>query len=282
MTKDSIQELLNHIRCRQERFGPHEGFKFHSYVKGKNIVKAQYGVNANTHKAAERNKKQQIARKQKKNVGKKGKKNGKTTDALAEGSTNPGSLPNGPAVPWNVTAANECITAASGNVAAATRNAIAADTLDEQHSPLEPQIDPALLSEVLATQVQNIATDRIQHPQDSGGYVDDIGMQLLIANGFQNTIPVNGPQDGPPKYFVSAAAIDFLSNLTRVESTSDDIVPENIVKSTNINTKGGRKHKSNREVTVDKPRRSERVRENDKGQERKTRSRGRVDGAKKR
>ena len=271
LTKESIQELLNHIRCRQEKYGPHEGFRFHSYVKAKEIVKAQYGINVNTQRAAERNKKQQSCRKKKKDEGTKSKKNGKKTVALPEGSLDPAADP-------SVTAVHRNVTAAQGNATAAHGNATAVCTVDQQLT----QIDPALLGEdELTTLVQNTATDGIRHPQDSGGYVDDIGMQLLIANGFPNTIPVNGPQDGPPKYFVSAAAIQFLSNQTRVHSTSDDIVSSKIDKSTNANTKYGGTHKSNEEVTVQRPRRSERVKENDKTQQRQTRSQKR-EGAKKR
>ena len=277
LSKEAIQDLLNHIRCRQERYGPNEGFRFHSYVNAKEIVEAQYGINANTQKAAERNKKQQSSRKKnRENVGKalsqrkkKGKKSpcpgavGGSAKDTAEADVTAGA-----AVNANVTVANECRT------------------------PFIPQIDPALLGNDTIPIIP--VTNDTQQSQDSGGYTDDIGMQLLIANGFPNTIPVNGPQDGPPRYFVSSAAMLFISNHTGNNSTIiDDSANIQTGNNSTINnesgniqiskkTKYGRKRNSIDEATVQKPRRSGRVRENDLERQRQTRSQKRVEAAKKR
>lgn len=274
LTKEAIQDLLNHIRSRQEQYGPDEGFKFHSYLNGKEIVEAQYGTNAETHKAAVRNKKQQTSRKKIRDDIGKGKKKGKRSAC--------------PAVVPGVTVVVPGVTAiAPGgtvNVPCGTAIVSGGTAVDEIPSPYEPQIDPALLgNDGLTSIAQNTLTNDSQHHQESGGYIDDNGMQVLIANGFPNTIPVNGPQDGPPKYFVSAAAITFLSNYNEVHSTSNDIDSTNNNKSTNNKkTKNGRNSKSMEEVTVRKPRRSERRKENDKDQQRQTRSQKRADRGKKR
>jgi hypothetical protein len=108
-------------------------------------------------------------------------------------------------------------------------------------------------------------------------------MQVLIANGFPNSILVNGQQDGPPRYFVSSAALLFLTNHTGDSAIINESA--NIKKSRNNNkTKYIQNRKSMEEVTVNKLRRSERVKENDREQQRQrqTRSHKRVEVAKRR
>ena len=145
--------------------------------------------------------------------------------------------------------------------------------------PFEPQIDPALLENNDTTIAQNPVTNDGQQPQDSGGYIDDTEMQVLIANGFPNAIPVNGPQDGPPRYLVTAAAIQFLSNQAGNISTVNNALENIENSSTKKKNKSSRKRKS---IEVAVPRRSGRVRENDKDQQRQTRSQKQVEVAKKR
>lgn len=248
---------MNHIRSRQEKYGPDEGFRFHSFVNGKDIVAAQYGGNVNTEKAAARNRKQQLCRKKNRENIAKGKKKGKKTTCP------------GPAAEVDVTVD----TAATTNPTAATNC----------RTHFEPQIDPALLGndEIIIAKNPVPVTNDTQHPQDSGGYTDDIGMQLLIANGFPNTIPVNGPQDGPPQYFVTTAAMQFLSNHTENNSTINNNSTDINDSTLNKKTENSRKHKSIEKATVQMPRRSGRFRENGKGQQRQTRSQNRVGVVKK-
>ena len=65
-----------------------------------------------------------------------------------------------------------------------------------------PQIDPQLLGEAGTTS----DTPRATEANCGGRLVDDAEMQILLANGHPLTIPINGPNDGPPLYYVSAAA----------------------------------------------------------------------------
>lgn len=82
----------------------------------------------------------------------------------------------------------------------------------------DPQINPSLQQIGTSTHIEHITNQvAIPIPED-GGYVDDNGMRLLIGSGYENTILVNGPNDGPPKYYVSAAALKVLSQLTSTPS----------------------------------------------------------------
>ena len=46
-------------------------------------------------------------------------------------------------------------------------------------------------------------------------------MQKLIANGHPHTIPINGPNDGPPRYYIPAVA-----SLTTNPITELDMIPD--------------------------------------------------------
>jgi hypothetical protein len=127
LSKEAIQDLLNHIRSRQEQYGPDEGFKFHSYLNGKDVVEAQYGRNGNTEKAAARNKKQQMTQKKKREDVAKGKKKGKKSVGLAAGLA-AGLAQSAGAVAAEDTAATEDtvadnVTAANGRTAAKANTA---------------------------------------------------------------------------------------------------------------------------------------------------------------
>jgi hypothetical protein len=83
-------------------------------------------------------------------------------------------------------------------------------------NPYVPQIDPQLLGEAGT----NTVTPRTTETNCEGRYVDDAEMQILLANGHPLTIPINGPNDGPPRYFISAAA----NIITRPTTESDPIL----------------------------------------------------------
>ena len=221
MTKDAILSLCNHIRQRQKDFGPEEGFRFKAYFDGKEMVKAVYGSGAGEEKAAARSKKRKVERKGQK----KAKRNANEKESTL--ITNPET-----------------------------------STTNPTYTPYEPQIDPALLGDQGLSNINHAATVQvIPAPSDIGGQVGDSDMQILIANGFPNALPINGPNEGPPKYIVSAAALRFLSNLTGDTSTippglSEILVPvtETVAESSKtIPTKKGK-------VEVPKTRQSGRVR----------------------
>jgi hypothetical protein len=77
MTKATILRLFEHIRMRQERYGPENAFRFRQYCNGGGMVIAEYGTRANDEKAADR------ARKQKASRGRSKKGKGKATAAIA-------------------------------------------------------------------------------------------------------------------------------------------------------------------------------------------------------
>lgn len=189
MSKDAIHLLSNHIRERQNELGPEEGFRFKAYFDGKKMLKADYGTRADEDKAAARSKKRKVERG-------KGKSKGKQ-------KTNQTSAINHPPE-------------TSRNI--------------HTFASYEPQIDPALLggnvaarnnpaippaTTTLDTENNNPAATRDLQPDgiDDGGYIGDAEMQLLIANGYSNAIPINGPSDGLPKYHVNTAALHFLQTL---------------------------------------------------------------------
>lgn len=75
----------------------------------------------------------------------------------------------------------------------------------------DPQIDPALLvGNGLSTITSIVDTD---HHQDIGTFIGENEMQLLISNGYPSTIPINGPGDGLPRYYVPTAAVDELKRI---------------------------------------------------------------------
>jgi hypothetical protein len=175
MNKDAILSLCNHIRNRQEDYGPAEGFKFCAYFDGKKMVKAEYGRKADDEKAAARGKAKQAARKEKRQKQKEMQK-GK------EMSTHPNVDDN---------------------------------ALEANDTPFVLQIDPRLLG-VSGGESTNDSTTMFQAPfshSETGKIIDEFEMQKLKAIGYPSTIPVNGPNDGPPRYYVDAAALQLLSTI---------------------------------------------------------------------
>jgi len=188
MSKETILELCNHIRQRQDQYGAEEGFRFLSYYNGKEIVEAEYGRNAEEERAAAKSTKQKKKRKE------------------------------------------------------SERN---------QKSKTIRKANKRLPQSTLPGEVSD---------NDVGGYVDDIAMQKLIAQGYSNTIPVNGPDDGPPRYYVPAAALKLLSGNNSVESHSNskELSRDHKVPSEVSNDESGRNIKETDKIDP-KPRRSNRV-----------------------
>lgn len=69
------------------------------------------------------------------------------------------------------------------------------------------QIDPALLNEE-ASNAHNTT------PDNSGGFIGESDMQLLINNGYPSTLPANGPNDGLPQYYITSDGLSLLKRLT--------------------------------------------------------------------
>lgn len=160
LTKNTILHFCDHIRTRQDELGPNEGFRFHAYFDGEDIVRADYGLREDDRRAAARTKKQQAAR-----------------SDIRAGGQHKGK---GRAIPVTTTS--------------------------------NAQIDPALLTGEDSTGVTQ-TVNRTTH-NDSGGFIGESDMQLLINKGYPSTVPANGPNDGLPCYYVSAAGINLLKQIT--------------------------------------------------------------------
>ena len=102
-------------------------------------------------------------------------------------------------------------------------NALAYPVLNDQQGNVmtsnqyEPQIDPLLLGDVGTYR----ETPKENGTNCEGRYIDDAEMQKLIANGHPHTIPINGPNDGLPRYYIPAAA-----SLTTNPITELDMIPD--------------------------------------------------------
>jgi hypothetical protein len=222
MTKDSILELCDHIRQRQDEYGSKEAFRFKAYFDGKNMVKAEYGGRADDMQAAAKAQNQRKTRKEKQ----------------LEGVQNANRKGKG----------KESRPAASHRNAASTPQA----STSAAHVP---QIDPALLGD-------SDTTPNPEDTDDAGRQVEENEMQILIANGYPTLLPINGPNDGLPRYYVPAAGIKLLTMIIakrsehETNSVEQDIAPGNIGKNQQIHS--GRQRKNQTKDKIEPTRRSTR------------------------
>lgn len=234
MTKDSIVELCDHIRQRQDKYGSKEAFRFKAYFDGKNMVKADYGGRADDMQAAAKSQKQQKTRKEKRNRSRKGKEKEIRPTALAGHETAAASGITKDIVPSSMDTSTPQASAAAAYF---------------------PQIDPTLMGD----------RDTSPNPEDTditGREVDENEMQILIANGYPTSLPVNGPNDGLPRYFVPAAGIKLLMTTIAIRSeyrtnlVPQDIAPKDVGKNQQIHS--GRQRKNQTKDKIEPPRRSTR------------------------
>jgi hypothetical protein len=248
MTKDAIIQLCDHIRQRQDQNGPEGVFRFKAYFDGKNMVEAVYGTRSDEERAAARSRKQQKARKENRAKGKTGKKKkpkgkGKETQPLPSPvASQVRSLPavsNDP--PIHAVTDGETRPCGVGN----SRTSQCDDSV----------IDPVLLGDQVARNHEPAVQD--ENPDDpTGHFIDDAQMQILIQNGYSCPIPVNGPNDGLPRYFVPAAAIQMLRKINNGTNCCKTVIdPSNDHPNTNQNRKGT----GQKDNITPNPRRSSRV-----------------------
>ncbi|KAF8816598.1 hypothetical protein BYT27DRAFT_7248035 [Phlegmacium glaucopus] len=206
MTKAVAVDLCNHIRKRQSEYGPEEGFRFQGYFDGKDMVKAEYGRRVNEEQAAARAKKRQATRKEKgagEHRVKKGRKTKPKEGALVR---NIQDTPN---------TVNDIAAASAPEQRSAVSEHDGSElTLDEAMAYV-PVIDPSLLASGESTG----GTAVPQHQDATGRIINDIEMQILNNNGYPASIPINGPSEGPPRYYVPAAALNLLP--AKGQSASD-------------------------------------------------------------
>lgn len=227
MTKDAIVDLCNHIRRRQVEYGPEEGFRFHSYFDGKNIVMADYGAQTEHKKAAARSEKQKKSRKR--------KEKGKDTNPRIEKGKGKGTGKIANTKPPRKDA-NTVMDSPSTTGETDPRPAIGID-ISSPYGPsrnsatsstFTPQIDPSLMEDQSTMHREGIDT-QLTPATNSGALIDDSDMQILLQNGYSIQLPVNGPLEGPPQYYVEAAALALIShvkasrNKETILSTQDPI-----------------------------------------------------------
>jgi hypothetical protein len=75
----------------------------------------------------------------------------------------------------------------------------------------DAQIDPSLLTAEDSMATMNTVNQTTHN--DSGEFIQESDMQLLMNNGYPSTLPANGPNEGLPHYYVTAAGIHLLKRL---------------------------------------------------------------------
>lgn len=212
MTKDNIVELCNHIHKRQNDYGADEVFRFHAYFNGKQMVEAEYDRQVDDERAKLRASKQKAARKD------KGK---------AQQQTPINETIHDPRPPFTVPR--------TGNITPLTVPRNGNITNLPQTTIPNNQIDPALLGEGESTYISG--PGMVGSSNNRGQIIEENEMQMLIANGYPNTIPINGPNDGPPRYYVPVAALDQIKKITaaRLDQQNTDNTPGS---DTNLDDRG--------------------------------------------
>jgi hypothetical protein len=219
MNKKSLSALSNHIRQRQDEFGASEGFRFKAFWNGEEMVEAEYGLRSDDDQAAARSQRQKLNRKERraKAKGKQTAAQGKNTAASSSG----------------ILGFNQTVASSSGNLGfnqLPSTGEIIADPPSSPAIPLShdhvndppaalrpaifiPQIDPILMGEATETPAGT------KNGAGQGRHVGEIEMQLLKANGYPTSIPINGPNEGPPRYYIPPHAENLLNMIqTRTES----------------------------------------------------------------
>lgn len=223
MTKGSIVELCNHIRGRQEENGVRDAFRFRKYYNGKEVITTAYGIDKGQETAAARAMKQKhtrdIAGKKKKGKSKKGKADEMGTNTLvanlpthSDVQQTPHVHTAGPAPP-------------DGDPLTHPNHS---DTVTHQTNIVLDQstIDPALLAN---TEVSRSSIPAADNPRldNSTLSVNDSQMQILIKSGcYSSLLPINGPNEGPPRYCVPAAAQQILDKHKTIELDHDNQAPQ--------------------------------------------------------
>ena len=204
MSKDNILAFCKHVQQRQEEHGVQDAFCFLKYYSGKEMIPAVYGTHEDEERAAAKAVRQRAARAAAKQF-----KEAKTRSVTEQQQDNNHNDPDNHLIPFQ--------DRSTPNMSSAINKT------GYQHA-----IDPCLLmSDYGSANRGNRVPDGRPVPQSDGReeslsdgrqfgdgpgpssiIVSDSDMQILINCGFatQAPIPINGPDDGPPKYQVDASA----------------------------------------------------------------------------
>lgn len=200
-------EFLDHVWARQEEYGVKEAFLFRKYYNGREFMPVNYGIDTAIRPAAQPstvNAASEAGRKKKKTK-KKGKKGEPAQNddrplqnlIQFDGAQTPNIVPAGTPTLYDDLSMAQVYTCTS---------------IDGGNQPVSHAvcIDPQLLADTDTSCGPNI----IAHPPNITNptmLVNDQQMQILRRyNEYSSIIPINGPNDGPPRYCVPAAAQDIL------------------------------------------------------------------------
>ena len=206
MTKGNIISFCAHIWDRQEAHGAKDAFQFRQYHDGTDLVATEYGRRADLERAAERAAKQKSTRagmagvkKERKAPG-KGNKKAKATDSLA------GLI----SLDDNLHAVIDKVPADGPPAQGGDNGRVS--TAQVPDSTL--MIDPCLLQSNSAP----VETRPIDGHTccDESIIIDGTLMQALIRHGYPPSLPINGPNEGPPAYRVPGEAMKVLPNADNI------------------------------------------------------------------
>lgn len=180
MTKGQILNFLANVDEREKRYGIQDGFRFHSYYNGTEMVPAEYPIEVGEpaqQAAGIRPKKARAAKKSRK---------GKEKELLPPSDSARDSR--GP----NAARLN-------------TRQPNAAGPASDSN------IDPSLLA---PGTVPPQSSDDDNAPEPTIRRIGETEMTVLVNLGHPPVLPINGPNDGLPQYEVASAAYQlFISKL---------------------------------------------------------------------
>jgi len=191
MTKGQILTFLAHVDEREKRYGLQDGFRFHCYYNGTDMVPAEYPINvdeAAEHAAGVKAKKARASKKSR-----KGKEKGKEKEVA----------------PPNQSDTQSRQTYAGGHN---THQPDAAGIISDSN------IDPSLLA---AGPVPPQSSDDEDALQSSTRRIGDAEMAVLVKLGHPPVVPINGPQDGLPQYEVTSTAYQLYVSKLRSQRNED-------------------------------------------------------------
>lgn len=201
MTKGQILTFLAHVDEREKRYGLQDGFRFHCYYNGTDMVPAEYPINVDEAAEQAAGVKAQKARASKKS--RKGKEKGKEKEVAPPNQSDTQSR-------QTYAGGHNTITAGHNS-----RHSDAAGIISDSN------IDPSLLA---AGPVPPQSSDDEDAPQSSTRRIGDAEMAVLVKLGHPPVVPINGPQDGLPQYEVTSAAYQLY--VSKLLSQRNEDVPK--------------------------------------------------------
>ena len=201
LKKGQILEFFKHVRERQESHGPSEAFRFLKYVKGRELVSAEYGTRLDEECAATKTAKARSAHANVKATTKgNGKSKGRGKGKAKETETADADDMDG-GIPFDH-----------------RQTPNSKSSITQRPGSLTIPIDPVLLamqSLMPPRGAGNVPAAISMPPRDQGNIsptisIDESDMAVLTSLGHQAILPVNGPNDGPPMYSITASAHQML------------------------------------------------------------------------